>query len=942
MATTPTKPGVEGTSPLRAASVPAWPLGPESHSGSSGHYADSSDGGFSNNNFDKDDEASQKPSRLNALQALLAFSALHEQVRRRKALAAQHKAFDAGVLGAEFDQGEQFLLDEVLQLVAERAVAITGADGLAIALAENDEIVLRASAGMVRPDVGARIDRDSAFSGASFRTAQIVNCDDTETDSRVNLQACRHLGARSMVAVPLCGRRRVIGLLEAFSTWPFGFNDSDVRNLTLLAELIVSALRPEDEDRFAQSAQVAETKLQPVHPASPSAAVAPAVIRVDKARVESAWLGDMSTPPAPRVESVKPETAQPAKKPAVSPSTSSPSVSAPSIPSPSVAPSSVASPTPTAPQISVTPKPATPAAPVASVPVQASPSLSPVAPVVPAEPSKTPSGISAAASLLAAIEASAKTPVIQSSETPAPATKTVEIKTPEIHTPETQTPEFVASEPELALVQEPDQEAETHGRTLILLICIVVGFALAAGAWWKWPAAQLGSEHVTEKIHESSPAKSSAAPAPTSKPSSTPATTAPASSPNASTDAVSNESAPAPATPQELAKFPHITGIRHWSSADSSTVVLDLEDQVQYEPHRLSGPDRIYFDLYNTQLAPELVGKSIDIGDALLNRVRVAQPVAGMTRVVLETRGDSNFSVSLEPNPYRLVVEVRKLGANPHGAVNLFPDAEAEKNRLAIVIPPPTKEDLKLRALVPKMRIVVDAGHGGWDLGTVGRRGLLEKNLVLEIAERLGKLLENRLGSEVILTRNDDNYIPLDQRAEIANQAQADLFVSVHANYSDLPSARGVETYYTTSFSSPSSKEPGSNPATLKDASQVSGQVAGQIASQGKTAPTLSSADLHERIEQSRRLAASVQRSLYGTLVVENPGLRDRGIKEAGFVVLTESAMPGILAEVSFVSSPTDEQKLRSDEYREQIAEALYRGIARYAATSKNVKVAAK
>jgi N-acetylmuramoyl-L-alanine amidase len=192
-------------------------------------------------------------------------------------------------------------------------------------------------------------------------------------------------------------------------------------------------------------------------------------------------------------------------------------------------------------------------------------------------------------------------------------------------------------------------------------------------------------------------------------------------------------------------------------------------------------------------------------------------------------------------------------------------------------------------------------------------------------------LLESRLGADVIYTRQDDNYIPLDERAEIANQAQADLFVSVHANYSDLPSARGVETYYTTSFSAPGakepgSKEPGSNPATLRNVS----------------APTLSATDLHERIEQSRRLAASVQRALYGTLVVENPGLRDRGIKEAGFVVLTESAMPGILAEVSFVSSPTDEQKLRSDGYREQIAEALYHGIARYAATSKSVKVAAK
>src|SRR5439155_10704977 len=252
--------------------------------------------------------------------------------------------------------------------------------------------------------------------------------------------------------------------------------------------------------------------------------------------------------------------------------------------------------------------------------------------------------------------------------------------------------------------------------------------------------------------------------------------------------------------------------------------------------------------------------------------------------------------------------------------------------------PHPTKEDLQLRARVPKMRIVVDAGHGGWDLGTVGRRGLLEKDLVLEIAQRLGKLLESRLGMEVIYTRQDDNYIPLDERAGMANQAQADLFVSVHANYSDLPSARGVETYYTNFFSAPGSKEAGTKDVDSKTLGPSSNDP--RLSGAKPVMPTLSGADLHERIEQSRRLAASVQRSLYGTLSVQNPGLRDRGIKEAGFVVLTESAMPGILAEVSFVSSPTDEQRLRSDGYREQIAEALYKGIARYAANSRGVKMA--
>jgi len=805
MATTTTKPDLDVTTSFSGVGVPAWSRS-QSGSALSDYPAE---------------DLSKKPSQRDALHALLAFSALHDQVRRRKALAARNNGFDAGARTAEFEQDEQFVLDEVLQLVAERAVAITGADGLAIALAENNEIVLRAAAGTIHPNLRARIDRDSAFSGACFRKAQVVNCDDTETDPRVNLEACRKLGARSMVAVPLCGRRRVIGVLEAFSAWPFGFNDSDVRNLSLLAELVLSALKPEDEDRFAESAHAAATKLEP----APRPAKAPAAIQ---------------PPPPVRV--------------------------------------------------------------VASVPV------------APVFDKKTIAAKVFSAPTTASLEKSAveKIPQIE------PAVKAA-----------------TAAKPKIA-VPEP-HAAKGRPVALILLVCIVIAASFAGGVWWKLKTSQLSSAMISpemtraQKTTVSPPTAESEKDAmvapPANATASATSTTAAKATPDAISDA--NEPSNSPASAQELAKFPRVTGVRHWSSADSSTVVLDLEDQVQYEAHRLAGPDRIYFDLRDTQLAPDLIAKSIDVGDTLVNRIRMAQPVAGMTRIVLETKPNSTFSVSLEPNPYRLVVEVRKIGATPKGAVNLFPKAAgAEKNKLAIVIPPPTKEDLQLRARVPKMRIVVDAGHGGWDLGTVGRRGLLEKDLVLEIAQRLGKLLESRLGMEVIYTRQDDNYIPLDERASVANQSQADLFISVHANYSDLPSARGVETYYTNFFSAPGSKD--KDVDTHANASNARNAVT----------PTLSPADLHERIEQSRRLAASVQRSLYGTLSLQNPGLRDRGIKEAGFVVLTESAMPGILAEVSFVSSPTDEQKLRSDGYREQIAEALYKGIARYAATSHGVKVA--
>jgi N-acetylmuramoyl-L-alanine amidase/putative methionine-R-sulfoxide reductase with GAF domain len=810
MVTTLTKPATDDAAGLVRVPMPSWPSDRNDSASGSSHES---------NPHERRD---QHPSGSDALQALLAFSALHQQVRQRRALNSRLSGFETIPRSAEFEVEEQFVLDEVLQLVAERAIAITGADGLGIALAENNEIVLRASAGVIKPDVGARIQRDSAFSGACFRTAQIIRCDDTETDDRVNLYACRQLGARSMVAVPLCGRRRVIGLLEAFSAEPFGFNDSDVVSLELLAELILGALKPEDEDRFAESAQVAETKLAAPEPHSPT----PVILSAVNASLREAFTQSKDS----------------------------------------------------------------------------------VAPALSTDMSGSSHHVS------------------QSAELRSPETLPTALELATAAEPAT-----VAFEATL----EPSSITGRHPGMIFVLGLIVVAALLAGGLWWKLNNAQLSnialkpSEKMAQHTTQNQPSASLAASSPT--PSSTsPLNANQDSHESSATNAdnavdidTSTASADNSITARELSKMPHVTGIRHWSSADSSTVVLDLEDQVQYEAHRLANPDRIYFDLHDTSLAAEMEGKTIDVGDALLARVRVAQPVSGLTRVVLETKGNSNYSVSLEPNPYRLVVQVRKIGADAKAQVNLFPGAERPK--LALVVPPATKEDLQLRARLPKMRIVVDAGHGGWDLGTVGRRGLLEKDLVLEIAQRLGMLLENRLGADVILTRNDDNYIPLDERAGMANHSQADLFVSVHANYSDLPSARGVETYYTNFFSAPSAKD-------LETRTNAAG---------ANTAPTaaLSPAELHDKIEQSRRLAASVQRSLYGTLSAQNPGLRDRGVKEASYVVLTETAMPGILAEVSFVSSPADEQKLRSDGYREQIAEALYKGIARYAA-ARSVKVA--
>jgi N-acetylmuramoyl-L-alanine amidase len=236
-----------------------------------------------------------------------------------------------------------------------------------------------------------------------------------------------------------------------------------------------------------------------------------------------------------------------------------------------------------------------------------------------------------------------------------------------------------------------------------------------------------------------------------------------------------------------------------------------------------------------------------------------------------------------------------------------------------------------IRALGLKIgRIVVDAGHGGHDTGTIGPNGLEEKDLVLDVALRLGKLLENRLGAEVVYTRDDDTFIPLETRTAIANQQQADLFISVHANSSRDQNARGVETYYLNFTSSRDALEVAAreNAVSEKSIHELQDLVK-KIA-------------LKEKIEESREFALDVQSSLHGGLAAKVPAIRDRGVKKAPFIVLIGANMPSILAEISFISNPADEKKLTTPDYRQKIAESLYKGVAKYVGGLSGVKVAAK
>ncbi len=464
--------------------------------------------------------------------------------------------------------------------------------------------------------------------------------------------------------------------------------------------------------------------------------------------------------------------------------------------------------------------------------------------------------------------------------------------------------------------------------------------------------------------------------------------------------------------------LPRVTGLRHWSTPDYTRVAIDVESDVKFVSQRIDSPARIVFDLRDTKLASTLVGKTFDVDDGFLKKVRMAQFAPGRTRVVLEVDNLSDYDTFLLPDPYRLIIDIhgknghaRQLkerdkdanseeasSANPDDAASSNPNSDADSDspdvkpatpahvvkassattaatRKPVVkkvvdadddddtassaSPEPAKPKSGARTLASARperdsaihearptasgnrslirtlglkigKIVIDPGHGGHDTGTIGPNGLEEKDLVLDVGRRLGKLLETRLGAEVVYTRRDDTFIPLETRTAVANQARADLFVSIHANSSHDETARGVETYYLNFTSSPDALEVAARENAVSEKSIFELQdLVKKIA-------------LKEKIEESREFAGDVQESLHSSLALKTPAIRDRGVKKAPFIVLIGANMPSILAEISFVSNPTDEHRLATSEYRQRIAESLYRGIAKYADGLSGVKVASK
>ena len=486
----------------------------------------------------------------------------------------------------------------------------------------------------------------------------------------------------------------------------------------------------------------------------------------------------------------------------------------------------------------------------------------------------------------------------------------------------------------------------------------------------------------------------------------------------------------------------HVTSVRHWSNPEYTRVAIGLEREAKFESQRIEHPERIFFDLLDTNLTSSLLGKTFEVDDGLLKKIRVAQFQHGRARIVLEVADHSDYTTSSLSDPPRLIIDIHNIDThskdvqtkksvpegrskesaaasarNPqtsdaaaasasqppaaaegkaqaripadkpmlvttsNGTPKTVVEADDDDESAATVakldppdiIKPAAKAPIALSppaltlptlsrslsrnrrqpaAIFPDVReasptargdrsliralglkigkIVIDPGHGGHDTGTVGPNGLEEKDLVLDVGRRLGKLLQARLGADVVYTRKDDTFIPLETRTSIANQEQADLFVSIHANSSRDPDARGVETYYLNFTSSAEALDVAARENAASDKSVYELQdLVKKIA-------------LKEKIEESREFASNVQRALHSGLAAKNPGIRDRGVKKAPFIVLIGANMPSILAEISFVSNPGDERRLQTSDYRQRIAESLYRGISKYVGGLSGVKVASK
>ncbi len=373
--------------------------------------------------------------------------------------------------------------------------------------------------------------------------------------------------------------------------------------------------------------------------------------------------------------------------------------------------------------------------------------------------------------------------------------------------------------------------------------------------------------------------------------------------------------------------------------AGTTRVVLDLEQGVDCITSQLTEPDRLMIEV----TAPGR-SESPTVTPSVVVIKRFEPPPSAVSR---KSTPPPVIHVLDDPAPE---IAMRPVPANP------LPTAKQRRLLASVVAPNP--DPPKTTAPIPEgaplpakrnstgdrsltrvfglkiKRIIIDAGHGGKDEGTRGPGGLTEKELVLDVAKRLGDLVQERMGVEVVYTRADDTFIHLERRAEIANEHYGDLFISIHANASALKTVTGVEVYYL-SFSS-----------SKVDLETAARENAGSNSSIHELESLLQKTMLNDKLKESAEFAGKVLQAMTGPVVTPaasaatTPKARSRGVRRAPFIVLIGARMPAILAEIGFITNPADEAKMAKPAQRQKIAESLLTGIQDFAQSLSRFQVA--
>jgi N-acetylmuramoyl-L-alanine amidase len=380
-----------------------------------------------------------------------------------------------------------------------------------------------------------------------------------------------------------------------------------------------------------------------------------------------------------------------------------------------------------------------------------------------------------------------------------------------------------------------------------------------------------------------------------------------------------------------------VTDLRFWSNPGYTRVVLGLNGTAEYTVNFLPGNERsgvnprLYVDIAATLAAA--VPESTEVGDGLLRRIRAGRHDAKTVRVVLDLTSFKDYKVLPLADPFRIVIDIagNRQAELSAATAEIRPPPAGSKDSIARILEK-VPEDRPLKVHIPPKaaqnglrRIVVDAGHGGKDPGAIGPSGIQEKDVTLAVARTLARHLEEDLGCEVILTRNSDVFLPLEERTAIANKVGADLFISIHANASTNQSAYGTETYYLNFAKNDKAAAvvARENGTSLKQVSDLELILFDLMA--------------NSKINESSRLATEIQKSLIDRLSQHYSGTRDLGVKQGPFYVLLGATMPSVLVETAFISHKREEALLIDQKYHERTAAAIAQGVRNYATALKMI-----